>query len=256
MYCKIKFFGKLFLKWFFLLFLLLLAAFFLGVAALYVRSVYFDRQAETEQDKACPALQYSIGDIDPRFNISTNEALAILRESEEIWEKPTKRNLLEYDPGASFKISFVFDSRQEYVKKVKQYNAEYEKLNDEYDALLKQANSTESKKEAAEIENKLSKLSELEEAATEKYDKETVAFEKEMDGTEYIQGEFTGDAVIVYKFRDTEDLKFLLAHEFGHALGLKHSENKFSIMNILGVEGFDFVTEEDLDKIRDFCIYP
>jgi hypothetical protein len=57
-------------------------------------------------------LQYAIGVVDPRFNLSVDDFLADAQEAEKIWESQSNKNLFEYNPDAQFKINLIFDSRQ------------------------------------------------------------------------------------------------------------------------------------------------
>jgi Matrixin len=49
----------------------------------------------------------------------------------------------------------------------------------------------------------------------------------------YTQGDFKRDRINVYKFSDEREIVAVLAHEFGHALGLGHVEGEGSIMYYL-----------------------
>lgn len=44
------------------------------------------------------------------------------------------------------------------------------------------------------------------------------------------KGLFNGRAIYIYEFENTDDLRVTLAHEFGHALGLKHHETPEALM--------------------------
>ncbi len=50
------------------------------------------------------------------------------------------------------------------------------------------------------------------------------------------QGEFRRDTITVYKFSERLELKRVLAHEFGHALGMGHVEGEDSVMYYLTTE--------------------
>lgn len=50
------------------------------------------------------------------------------------------------------------------------------------------------------------------------------------------QGEFSRDSIAVYKFADQNELTRVLAHEFGHALGIGHVEGETSVMYYLTTE--------------------
>lgn len=55
---------------------------------------------------------FSIGTIDPRFNISREKLVKLAQQAADIWNKATGRKLLEYDSSSPFKINMVFDQRQ------------------------------------------------------------------------------------------------------------------------------------------------
>src|SRR3989344_2049607 len=57
-------------------------------------------------------LGYDTGRLDPRFNISTENLVFIVREAETVWENGIGQELFEHRPGAKFKINLVFDERQ------------------------------------------------------------------------------------------------------------------------------------------------
>jgi len=57
-------------------------------------------------------LKYSIGEFDNKFGISGEDFKKYLSESEVVWEKALDRDVLAYDPSASFKINLIYDERQ------------------------------------------------------------------------------------------------------------------------------------------------
>ncbi|MFW6210110.1 MAG: matrixin family metalloprotease [Patescibacteria group bacterium] len=50
---------------------------------------------------------------------------------------------------------------------------------------------------------------------------------------EFTQGDYQGDAIHIYKFSDYYELQRVLAHEFGHALGIGHVAGSSSLMYYL-----------------------
>lgn len=121
--------------------------FFTLIAVLIIGGVYWYKATSL----ICPVpLYYSIGSIDPSFNLSKEEALAHIKESEKYWEDSVGRDLFTYREDAPFKVNFIFDERQavaneeensrEYLdaqrKESDSVKASLEKLQNEYNSLL------------------------------------------------------------------------------------------------------------------------
>ena len=65
----------------------------------------------------------------------------------------------------------------------------------------------------------------------EGYNEDVAVFNNRFGGTrEFTQGDYQGDHINVYQFRDRAELILVLAHELGHALQLEHVDNQASIM--------------------------
>ena len=83
---------------------------------------------------ARPVL-YSIGTLDSRFGVSKSELLAAVKDAEAIWEKPSKRDLFEYDQEGALKINLVYDYRQETTEKLKALGLTVDDTKASYDAI-------------------------------------------------------------------------------------------------------------------------
>lgn len=104
-------------------------------------------------------FEYSIGRVDPRFNIDSNEVATLAHNAESIWEKQSGKDLFLYNPAAQFKINLVFDERQrqsleaadleEKLEKLKitdtNLKAQYDQLYAQYQAKLSAYDSAEKK---------------------------------------------------------------------------------------------------------------
>lgn len=76
-------------------------------------------------------------------------------------------------------------------------------------------------------------------------------------GLDFDQGNFVededGKRITIYEFKNQEDLTRVLAHEFGHALGLGHVENPDSIMYSFNIGSGLTLSDEDTAALRAAC---
>ncbi len=79
----------------------------------------------------------------------------------------------------------------------------------------------------------------------------------EQAGDAFDQGDYqedaTGKRISVYEFSDGIDLRRVLAHEFGHALGIGHVEDPGAIMYSFNTGSRLILTEDDLSALRTAC---
>ena len=54
---------------------------------------------------------------------------------------------------------------------------------------------------------------------------------------------FNGREIHIYEFESKEDLRLTLAHEFGHALGMKHHNDPKALM-------YPMLEEQDMQHFR------
>src|SRR5438105_1942122 len=84
-------------------------------------------------------VTYSIGSIDPRFGISTSTLITDLEEAEAIWEKPSGKNLFQYEKsGGDVSVSLAYDNRQAATDKLKTLGIELDTSKSSFDNLKAQ----------------------------------------------------------------------------------------------------------------------
>lgn len=151
-----------------------------------------------------------------------------------------------------------------YNEEVERYNEEggapeeeFEKLEEEEDELsdiLRDLLDLE--KELNAKAESINKLGEEGNALIETYNAEVLKYNEVYGNRDlYTQGDFQRDQINVYKFSDTTELTKVIAHEFGHALGIGHVEGAESIMYYLMAEQPDTIipTVEDRTALVELC---
>lgn len=116
----------------------------------------------------CPVpIAYRIGELDPRFMLSNDEARLAIGEAESLWEDTTGQNLFTYDADADFTINFIYDERQATADKEQSYRAALDEteranasLGEEYAKLVKTYNELQLSYESdvASYEQRLAKF--------------------------------------------------------------------------------------------------
>lgn len=70
------------------------------------------------------------------------------------------------------------------------------------------------------------------------------------------KGHFNGKQILIYEFSSANDLRFTIAHEFGHALGLEHSTDPTSLMYpVIQKQNLQSFVLTDADKNLVKAIY-
>lgn len=263
-------------------------------------------------------LAYSIGAVDPRFGISSDDFRNLAEQTESVWETEFDKDFFRYDPNAEFKINLVFDDRQQrtideknsrqeistqqqiYRSKVSAYDARlsaYQTANVNYDAAvaayeqrLQQYNEqvdhwnknggapakeyAQLQREKSALQREASRLegirrelnSEVAQLNADAAEVNSLAKDLNLDvdayngafGTtrEFDQGSYTGSAINIYQFNAQDDLRLVLAHEYGHALGLDHVDDPNAIMYYLmdkqNIKNLH-LSEADISAVKGTC---
>lgn len=81
-------------------------------------------------------ITYSLGAIDPRFNISESDIVNVLDGASGVWESALDRDLFVYQPhGGALTINFVYDARQETTSALRSLDAEISGDREAYDVV-------------------------------------------------------------------------------------------------------------------------
>jgi flagellar motility protein MotE (MotC chaperone) len=239
-------------------------------------------------------IKYSIGNIDSRFNISKEEAIAYSKESAEKWNTALKTTVLEYDENAELKIDFIYDERQENLDKLKSEMsdldisdssisetretinnkiAQYETDMDSYNDKVSYWNSAggaptsiynalqNEKKELERRRVNLTSAIQLLNNKIDTYNENLTELKNEIEEENSkveVQGVYKGgeNEIDIFTFGTKNELKVVLIHELGHAIGGGHTDNPESIMYYL-IQDQDYddpeLMAEDIEMVQNTC---
>ncbi len=230
-------------------------------------------------------IAYAIGAVDARFGVTKSSLITHAKTAADIWNKAAGNMLLTYDPNAELKISFIYDEREANAKlgsKILEQQAVLDQARAALDVLQAQftaqqtmynqtvklvnarggATPSEFKTLSAQ-ENSLKQLSVTINAKVESYNANVarlnaVAEEyNQSTGHTFEQGEYVrdsaGERINIFEFIGMTQLERVLAHEFGHAIGLDHNDDSKSIMFAKNESGNLVPTQSDLAALKAVC---
>jgi prefoldin subunit 5 len=152
----------------------------------------------------------------------------------------------------------------EYNERVQRYNDQggapenvFEELEAERRALERDAEElNQTTDELNDLVNEINRLVERGQILVDRYNRQVQQYNAEFGfAREFTQGDYQGDSINIYKFSSDAELIRVLAHEFGHALGIDHVEASSSLMYYLLIETDEVpeLSEEDLLAFADSC---
>ncbi len=226
-------------------------------------------------------IHYEIGTFDKRFGLGQEEFKKIVNDSVNIWEKSLGKDLFEYDPKGELVVNLIYDERQETALKNEQIISQINATSESADAVRAEFLALEvsykqnlaeyndllaERKNFRAIEAKRQQVNALAEeinALIKKYNylvstvNANVSTVNKTAGQEFEEGEYiydrSGKRINIYEFKTRTELVRVLAHEFGHALGLDHNDNPKSIMYYLNQSSNEVLTKEDLSSLKAIC---
>ncbi len=210
---------------------------------------YDERQAENNAEQS----ERDRLDIE---QLTNGETIAELEELEYSYDALVR----EYEnKAAAYEVQL-----QSYNETVQRYNDQGGALPDTFAELETEREELASTRdalttEAARLNQVAAELAEASAVANERilaYNARVSEYNtKYGEAREFTQGDYQGDLINIYTFRDAVELERVLAHEFGHALGVGHVEGTSSIMYYLVTDSADTpeLSLADTDAFLQVC---
>lgn len=244
-------------------------------------------------------IKYTIGTLDPRFNISKNDFIKIMESADSVWEKALNKDLFEYVPKytpptrfeyyfgrPAIVVNLIYDFRQQnadthraLAMKIDDTKDSAEVIKSQFQALqntysiakkeylvelsvynARRGDFNTLEKKRIEVNNLADEIN----STIKKYNYLVGLVNTNIDkinqtaGQEFEEGQYTsnekGERINIYEFSDASSLSRVMAHEFGHALGLNHNDNTNSIMYYLNSSRNFSLTVEDLRDLKAVCV--
>ncbi len=198
----------------------------------------------------------------------TESGLSLVEAAFKVSDAQFKTFKTRYDEKlAAYEQAFAaYEERKSaYDEAVSEWNARGGAPKDEYEALeLERRYLNEEarrlNKEVSAIKNMAAELGAIlteRNTKASEYNKAAQAYNaKYNQNLEFNQAEYNGKEINIYQFGNKNDLVLALAHEFGHTLGMGHTDNPDSVMYYLttmNAETTPVLTAEDLAELQRVC---
>lgn len=209
--------------------------------------IYDERQQTTQQNQVLKA------DVEKTSRLADS----VKREYEELLQDLNESKQIYNAELAKFQVK-----QTAYSTQVEYWNshggapaAEYDKLQVERNALLVEQDLLESKRlsmnaTASRVNAFIQKYNLLVQTANARID-----IINQTAGQEFQEGSYDPktDTINIYEYSTHDKLTRVLAHEFGHALGLDHNNNSESIMYALNQSNTLTLSKDDIVSLKALC---
>lgn len=239
-------------------------------------------------------IEFSIGSVDSRFKIDNAGVNETSSEAAEEWNEQTNLGLFAFNASSPLKINMIYDSRQGEIDNIKgqasslenqkssldTQNAEFESLLSEYKERLNKYNETvkfynesggappdqyaalnQEQQALKKMQQTLSEMASSLNRQGELYNAKVGSLQQDINENAskiITQGDFDprSNTINIYTYGGKDELRFVIMHELGHALGLDHVSDPKALMYAMVQQqdvGNPTLTQADLTEIERVC---
>ena len=220
-------------------------------AALEVNLVYDSRQETTQR---LIAVRTAVSDKLQEVNVIKGQL------------RPLQNKIRALDDSYSAQLSSYERLQNEYNQSVTQWNAkggapeaEHQRLGNQRLALTKQAASLEEKRqELNRLADTINELADKHNSLLRRANDEADSFNRSAPSSlQFEEGRYikqgSEERIDIFQFDGETALRIILAHELGHALGIRHNANPSSIMSPLIHADRFALTTDDVAGLKAAC---
>jgi hypothetical protein len=188
-------------------------------------------------------VRWRVGDIDPRFSVSGYAVQNAASNAADAWNTAAGKRVLWFDKTHGIPLNLIFNTGHTAIAQNIALLGEIRRLAAEIDYLKPQFERNQSQYVADRINRSIHQYNRL------------ITTFNETPQREIRQGSYQDD-MEVYAFADTTDLKIVIAHEFGHALGAGHVDEPDAVMKArsrIGTTSALRLHPADIDALKKGC---
>ena len=222
-------------------------------------------------------IYYYIGTFDSKFGISQTAFLDDAQQAANLWNTEAGHTVLAYSATGTMPLNLIYDNRQyqtvvgesitQQENDLGAQKAQIATLQAQYNTERQQYTVDQhSGKSASALNAEASAVNELGDQLQSQVDalntkinavNENANAYNTQAGTDFEEGEFTeaygSSHIDLYEFKDNTQLIRLMAHEFGHSLGLAHNTDPNSIMYPENIATTIALSPEDKAELQARC---
>jgi hypothetical protein len=187
-------------------------------------------------------VRWRLGDIDPRFEIAAYDVSNAAFNAADAWNRAAGRRVLTYDKEHGIPLRLVYADDTANLANGLAELRELRKLDLTITDLKRQYDTNPSEYIVNRINTHVVRYNQLVESLNTR------------SRNDIKQGSFQTELQI-YAFADAADLQLVIAHEFGHALGIGHVEDANAVMSARQQVGTAAVqlNHSDAAALREQC---